>query len=473
MVDIPRNAAAEPAAVVSILLPVAVATGNVMTGLDQNVVTTALPAIGRSLGEAPTALGLTLTAYLAALIIALPTGGWASDRFGARRTYVVAVLTFTLASALCGMAATFWQLVGARTLQGFGGALLGTVGQTVVLSSFPRHRTLRINTYISLAAQSAPMAAPVVGGLLTTYLSWRWIFFVNLPIGLFVALMAARLFPDRGTGERLPFDLAGFVLIGAGTLLVVLGLDGVSSETMPAVGVAAELAGGAGLLALAVRHCLRTRYPLLDFGLVRLRTFRVSLLTGGGFDTIGLTAVMFLLPLMLQVGFGLTAAQSGLLAFLAAAGSISVRAFLPLLLRRFGFRRLLVTNTPVLAAVVAAFALFQPSTALCIMAFTIVVFGMLRSFQWGSTGNLAYAEVPHEKLARFSALYYVLWQLAVALSVGSASALLTLLSKRQPVGVGTFQAAFLVEALVTLCGLLAYSGLRASDGQAVSGHTSV
>ncbi|MBE7198769.1 MAG: MFS transporter [Parafilimonas terrae] len=470
MVDAVRAGRIEPVVAVSLLLPVSVACGNFMTGLDQNVVITALPAIGRSLGESPTTLGLTLTAYLAALIVALPVGGWAADRFGARRAYVGAALVFTVASLLCGVAGTFWQLVAARTLQGLGGALMGTVGQTVVLSSFPRSRTLRINTYMSLAGQAAPMAGPVVGGLLTTYLSWRWVFFVNLPIGLFVVLMAARLFPDRRPGRTFPFDASGFALTGIGTALLVLGMDGVAGGGTPAPVVAAELVAGVVLLALSLRHCLRVRHPLLDPGLLRLRTFRVSLVTGGGLDTLSLTAVMFLLPLMLQVGFGMTAAQSGLLTFLAALGSISVRAFLPTLLKRFGFRRLLMINTPLLALIVAGFALLQPSTPVWLTAGLIVSFGILRSFQWGSTGNLAYAEVPPENLARFSALYYVLWQLAVALSVGSASALLAFLAGSRPASTGDFQVAFLVEAIVTLCALLGYNTLTAEDGQSVSGH---
>ena len=468
-----RGAGFAPVAAVSILLPVSVACGNFMTGLDQNIVITALPAMGRSLGETPAALSLTITAYLAALIVALPIGGWASDRFGARKAYVGAALVFTVASVLCGLAGTFWQLVAARTLQGLGGALLGTVGQTAVLSSFPQHRTLRINTYISLASQTAPMAGPVVGGLLTTYLSWRWIFFVNLPIGLFVMLMAGRLFPDRRPGRTSPFDRVGFVLIGAGTVLLVLGMDGFTGGVARAPVVAAELAVGAGALAFALRHCRRTRYPLLDPGLLRLRTLRVSLLTGGGLDTIGLTAVMFLLPLMLQVGFGMTAAQSGFLTFLAALGSVSVRVFVPPLLKRFGFRRVLVTNTPVLAVIVASFALLRPATPIWLTAGVIVSFGMLRSLQWGSTGNLAYADVPLESLARFSALYYTLWQFAVALSVGSASALVALLAGHRAPTTGTFQIAFLVEAVVTLGALLAYRSLKPEDGRAVSGHADV
>jgi EmrB/QacA subfamily drug resistance transporter len=455
----------------SVLLAITVACGNFMTGLDQNVVITALPAIGRSLGEAPTTLSLTLTAYIAALIIALPLGGWASDQFGARRAYSLAVLVFTTASVLCGLADTFWQLVAARILQGFGGALMGTVGQVVILSSFPRHKTLKINVYTSLASQVAPMVGPVVGGVLATYVSWRWIFFINLPVGLLVAALAAALFPAHASERAQPFDIAGFMLTGVGTALLVFGMNGIADGTFSGWAVAGQLVAAVVLLAIAVRHSLRARHPMLDIRMLRIRTFRISLLTGGGPDTIGLTAVMFVLPLMLQVGFGMSAAQSGSLTFLAAAGSVSSRIFLPMLLRYFGFRRLLIVNTPIVTAIVAAFALIQPATPTWLIAGLIILFGVLRSWQWGATGNLAYADVPPESLARFSAMYYVLWQLAVALGIGAASALLALLAGNQPhLTTANFHASFVIVALVTLLSLIAYLRLRADDGQAISGH---
>jgi EmrB/QacA subfamily drug resistance transporter len=455
----------------SLLLPITVACGNFMTGLDQNVVITALPAIGRSLGEAPARLGLTLTAYVAALIIALPLGGWASDRFSARRAYCLAALIFTVASALCGLADTFPELVAARIVQGFGGALMGTVGQVVILSSFPRQKTLKINVYISLASQAAPMVGPLVGGALATYLSWRWIFFINLPVGLLVAALAARLFPAHASKQAQPFDGIGFLLTGAGIALLVFGMNGIGDDTFPGWVVGIQLAAGLALLALAIRHALRTSHPLLDLSLLRIRTLRISLLTGGGLDTIGLTAVMFILPLMLQVGFGMTAAHSGSLTFLAAVGSLSARMLLPALLRRLGFRRLLVTNTPTLAVLVAAFALLQPSTPIWMMAGLIIVFGALRSFQFGSAGNLSYADVPPESLARFSAMYYVTWQLAVALSIGATSALLAWLATDQPkLTPAEFHTAFVIASFVALSAVIAYLRLKPEDGRLVSGH---
>nr|WP_246191424.1 IS110 family transposase [Aureimonas leprariae] len=258
-------------------MPVTVALANFMTGLDQSVIVTALPAISLSLHATPSALGLAVTAYLAALVIALPLGGWASERFGMRNAYCLAVLAFTLASVLCGLAQTQPQLVAARLLQGMGGALMGTIGQVAILRSFARHRTLKINTFTSLASQMAPMVGPIIGGLLTTYVSWRWIFFVNLPAGVLVLIMATRLFPRPAQTLSRPFDAIGFLPGGTGTALLVFGMSGLADSGLAGWLAATRLLVAGLLLGLAVRHCRRVSHPIVDLTILRFRTFRISL----------------------------------------------------------------------------------------------------------------------------------------------------------------------------------------------------
>jgi EmrB/QacA subfamily drug resistance transporter len=455
----------------SLLIPVTVACGNFMTSLDQNVVVTALPQMGRSFGEPANHLGVVVTAYVASLVISMPLGGWAAERFGARNSYCFAVLVFALASALCGLSTELWMLVAARALQGFGGALVSTLGQVVFLQSFPRERTLKINMYISLASQSGPLVGPLLGGALTTYLTWHWIFFINVPLAAAAAFAAAMLFPASPRAGRTPFDLPGFALVGSGMVLLVLGMDSLAGDTQPAWVVAAQLALAVAILTVASLYCLRAANPLLDLKLLRIRTFRITFLTGGGLDTIGLSSVMFLLPLMFQVGFGMSAVASGSLVFLAAVGSILIRLVMPQVLRRYGFRRVLVANTPVVAAVVAGFALLDASTPVWITMTYIFAFGVLRSIQWSSTGNLSYSDIPQEQLARFSALYFILWQVGVAVSVGLAGAMLSLLAgDQQHASAGDFRIVFAVEGLITLAALAAYLRLTTEDGRHVSGH---
>ncbi|WP_246811636.1 MFS transporter [Mesorhizobium silamurunense] len=452
------------------LLPATVACGVFMTSLDQNVVVTALPGIGQSLDRPPSQLGLLITVYVASLIVTMPLGGWLADRFGLRNVYCFALLVFASASALCGMSENIWMLVGSRALQGFGGALMGTLGQVVILSSFPRDRTLRINMYISLAGQSGPLVGPLVGGALTTYVSWRWIFYINIPIALTAALLAASLFPSTTKPVRTPFDFPGFLLVGSGMALLVFGMDMLAAKDAAAGIIGAELGLAITILTVAAFYCLRARNPLLDLNLLRIRTFRISFLTGGGLDTIGLSSVVFLLPLMFQLGFGMSAVQAGSLTFVAAIGSLLMRFFMPRILNRFGFKRVLITNTPIAALLVAGFALMQESMPTWIVLAYIFVFGLFRSVQWASTGNLAYSDIAPEQLSRFSALYYILWQLAVAISVGLAAAMLSLLAGGGQASVNGYRILFIVEGLITLCALLAYLRLTPQDGAHVSGH---
>lgn len=453
----------------SLLVPVTVACGNLMTSLDQNVVVTALPAIGRSLGEPPTQLGSIVTVYTASLIVAMPTGGWAAARFGLRRSYFTAVLIFGSASILCGVASSPWTLNATRSLQGLGGALMSTLGQVAVLSSFPREQTLRINTFVALAKQMGLMFGPLVGGALTACLSWRWIFFVNVPLACAASMGATLFFPVGPSARRMPFDLAGFLLVGAGTVTLVFGLDALSADNLRIA--ATELALAVMILAIATIYFLVVPQPLLDIRLLRIRTFRVSFLTGGGIDTITLTSVLFLLPLMFQVGFGMTAVQSGSLTFTAALGSLLARVAMPSLLRRFGFRKVLVFNTPVVAAIAGGFAFFRAGLPSWIAVAYIFTFGMFRAVQWSSTGNLAYSDIRQEQLAHFSALYYILAQLGVAIGIGLASAMLSLLSRHERYASSDgFRVVFVVEGVVTLVALFGYLSLKPEDGIQVSGH---
>lgn len=454
-----------------LVLPITVACGNFMVNLDQNVVVTALPGIGQTLGVAPNQLGLVITVYVLSLIVSMPLGGWMTDRFGTRNCYCGALLFFGLASIGCGLAGNLWTLILARALQGFGGALMGTVGQVAILGAFPRSKMLKINIYMSLASQVGPLVGPLVGGALTTYLSWHWIFFINLPLALAAAFATIKHFPSTLSGKRSRLDVPGFVLMGGGMALLVFGMDSLGAYNSSGATAASLLLVAVAILGIAIVYFLRVANPLLDLRLLGVRTIRISLLTGGGLDTIGLTSVMLLLPLMLQVGFGMTAVQSGSWTFVIGIGSMLPRIIVPRLLKRFGFRRVLVFNTPIAALFVAGFALFQATTPMWIGLIYIFLFGIFRSIQWASAGNLSYADVTTEQLANFSTMYYITWRLAVSISIGSASAILSLLAKYHGhSSAGDFRIAFMIEAMITLCAILAYRRLTPRDGTNVSGH---
>ncbi|TXH38929.1 MAG: MFS transporter [Rhodospirillaceae bacterium] len=454
-------------------LPLAVACGNFMVNLDQNIVVTALPGIGLTLGRAPSQLGLVITVYVLSLIVSMPLGGWLTDRFGTRACYCGALASFAAASIACGLATSLWALVLARALQGFGGALMGTVGQVAILRAFPRSKILKINIYMSLASQLGPLVGPLVGGALTTYLSWHWIFFINVPLALAAAALAISYFPPKRPGRVPRLDVVGFMLMSAGMTLLVFSMDSLGDRSYSGWAATGLLTLSLLALGAAVFYLCQARNPLLDLRLLNIRTIRISLLTGGGLDTIGLTSVTLLLPMMFQVGFGMTAVESGSWTFVIGIGSIMSRFFLPHLLKRWGFRRILVWNTPIVAALVGGFALFQATTPMWLGLTYIFVFGLFRSVQWGTASNLSYADVGAEQLADFSALFYIFWRLAVSISMGTASALLSLWASTDGVSSpGDFRVIFITEALITLCAFLAYRRLTVDDGAAVSGYRS-
>lgn len=456
-----------------LLLPLTVGCGNFMVNLDQNIVVTALPGIGLTLGRAPSALGLVITIYVLSLIVSMPLAAWLTERFGTRACYVSALAVFAAASIGCGLSTGLWMLVVARALQGFGGAMMGTVGQVAILRAFPRSKILRINIYMSLASQLGPLVGPLVGGALTTYLSWHWTFFVNAPLALAAAALAAFCFPARSRGHVPRLDLTGFVLISLGMTLLVFSMDSLGARNGSGWITAGLLLLSAIALTAAVIYLLRAREPLLDLRLLRIRTVRISLLTGGGLDTIGMTSVTLLLPLLFQVGFGMTAVQAGSWTFIIGIGSLFPRLFLPSLLKRYGFRRLLVVNTPVVALLIAGFALFQATTPMWLGLAYIFVFGLSRSIQWGTASNLSYADIAAEQTAQFSALYYIFWRLAVSISMGTATAFLSATASSDGTSsVGDFRAALVIEALITLCAVIAYRRLAGDDGASVSGYRS-
>jgi EmrB/QacA subfamily drug resistance transporter len=360
------------------LLPLIVACALFMENLDSTALSTALPAIAASLGESPLTLSLAITSYLFSLAAFIPISGWVADRFGARRVFRLAIAVFVLGSILCGLSTSIWHLVLARTLQGMGGAMMVPVGRLVLLRSVAKSDLVRAMAWLTMPALLGPMLGPPLGGFLTTYLSWHWIFWINVPIGV-LGIVLVSLFIPNVREERPPrLDLLGFSLSAVGLLGLVFGFETIGRDLVPWSTALLLLAVGAVGIALYVLHAARTPHPVIDLALLGIPTFRASIL-GGSLFRIGIGAMPFLLPLMLQAGFGLSAFRSGLLTFAAAAGAMAMKLTAVPILKQFGFKRVLIASALIGAAFIAANGLFEPSTPHLLILAVLLVGGFFRS----------------------------------------------------------------------------------------------
>jgi EmrB/QacA subfamily drug resistance transporter len=452
------------------IIPAVVAVGFLMEQLDSTIILTAVPDIAKSLATTPVRMNLAVTTYILTLAMFIPVSGWFADRFGARRIFTLSLFLFTLGSILCGLATSLPMLIAMRALQGFGGAMMTPVGRLILIRSFPRSQLVTAMTYMTLPAIIGPVIGPVLGGFLTTYLSWRWIFWVNLPFGIIGMIMALRYVEDTDRDNTIKFDFPGFIMVGLGCVLLQYGIENVGRPTIPVLAIAGVLVAAFLLLAGFVRYARTAASPAVDLTLFRLRTFRVGTLAGG-ICRVGLNGVPFLLPLMLQVGFGWSPIVSGTLTFVSALSALAVRPVSALLLRLFGFDRVLTWSAVFGAAIVAGFALIGPETPRWLIMAYVFVFGIARAAQFMTSNTLSYSDTPAAQLSRATSLGGVLQQLSVSFGVSIAAMLLGLVTLNgAPLTPEKFHIAFLLMAVIPLLGLPGFIKLQPEDGKQVSGH---
>ena len=453
------------------LIPYVVACALFMENLDSTVLATALPEIARSLGESPLHLNLAITSYLLSLAIFIPVSGWIADRFGARRVFCAAIVVFTLSSVSCGFADSFWGLVLSRVAQGAGGAMMVPVGRLVLLRSVSKSELVGALALVTIPALVGPIIGPPLGGLITTYLSWRWIFWINVPIGVVGIALALILIENAREESPPPFDWRGFALVGSGLAGVMMGFETIGRDLLPTPAVAALIAAGAAALVLYVFHARRRAHPVLDLSLLATGTFRAAVL-GGFLFRVGVGAIPFLLPLLLQVGFGMNPLQSGLLTFAAAVGALTMKLTAKRILRRFGFRNVLVVNALISAASLAACALFEAATPAAVILAVLLIGGFFRSLEFTSINALAYSDVPRERMSRATSFASVGQQLSLSIGVGLGALILhTVVTLRggSAAAAADFAPAFLIVGAVSACAALVFRRLRPDAGAEVSG----
>jgi EmrB/QacA subfamily drug resistance transporter len=454
-----------------ILVPLVVACAMFMQNLDSTVIATALPTIARSLDETPLTLNVAITCYLLSLAVFIPISGWTADRFGARRVFSAAIVVFTLGSIGCGMANSLAALVAARIVQGMGGALMVPVGRLVLLRTVAKSDLVRAMSYVSVPALIGPVMGPPLGGFIVTYWSWRWIFFINIPIGVLGLVLVNLLVGDLKEGGRRPFDFGGFALTGVGLATLAFGFENVGRGALPNILVAALLTVGAACAMLYVRHARRVDHPIIDLALFQIPTYAVASI-GGFLFRMGLGALPFLLPLMLQVGFGLDALSSGLLTFASAAGAMTMKMTAARIIRTLGFRIVLVGDAVISALFLFGYSLFRPDTPHLVIFLALLAGGFFRSLQMTSINTLGYADVPPGMLSRATSLTSMAQQLSQTVGVATGALLLqVVLALRGGTALvaADFYPAFVGVALISLFSVPFFVKMSPDAGAEVSG----
>jgi len=457
------------------IVPLIIAIALFMEHMDSTVIATSLPAIAADIDANPLALKLAITSYLLSLAIFIPASGWTADRFGARNVFRAAIAVFVIGSIGCALSSSLTDFVIARIAQGMGGAMMTPVGRMVLVRSIPKRELISAMAWLTTPALIGPLLGPPVGGFITTYASWHWIFIINVPIGLTGILLATRYVEDLRVEKHEPFDVAGMVLAGLGIAGMAFGLSVLGLNFLPWTVVAGLITGGAIFTTAYLAHARRTRTPVLDLTLFWQPTFRASV-TGGFIFRIGIGALPFLLPLMLQVGFGMSPFQSGLITFATAIGAMTMKMAVATILRRFGFRTVLVANAVVSSAFLATCAAFTQATPVVVMLALLLVGGFFRSLQFTCINTLAYAEVETTRVSRATSLVSVGQQLAISTGVALGALAVEITVKIR--GHGTLEAqdfppAFLAVAMISALSAIVFARLSADAGAELANRTPV
>ncbi|HEY2533788.1 MAG TPA: MFS transporter [Xanthobacteraceae bacterium] len=441
-----------------------------MQQIDSTVITTALPQMAISLHANPVRLSVAVTAYLLSLAVFIPVSGWAADRFGGRTVFRTAIALFTFASILCGLSGNLVELTAARVLQGLGGAMMVPVGRLVLFRSLEKTQLIGTMAYLQVPAQLGPVLGPPIGGFITTYFSWRWIFLVNVPLGILGIVLVTVFFDNPKEETRRPLDWIGFVLTGATLFCIMYGVEAIGRGELTQTIVALLL--GIAVGALALRHLRHSKHPVLDLSVFRIATFRASIF-GGSLFRAGAGTLVFLLPLLLQVVFGLSAFASGCITFATAAGSMSMKLTAKPIIRRFGFRNVILIDSAISAATIFMCAFFTAATPVVLIFVLLLIAGYFQSLQFTATQAIAYADVRQPQMSTATSIASMAQQLSRGFGISFVATLLHLsLAWR---GASTlsrpdFVVAFAGAAAMALLCVFYGWGLQHDAAAEVSGH---
>ncbi|HTJ58771.1 MAG TPA: MFS transporter [Devosiaceae bacterium] len=442
-----------------------------MEQMDSTVIATSLPAIASDIGTSPVALKLAVTSYLVSLAIFIPISGWMSDRFGAKNIFRWAIVVFVLGSIACAFSNSIGAFVISRFLQGIGGSMMTPVGRLLLVRGTPRNELVSAMAWLTIPALIGPIMGPPLGGFLTTYLSWHWVFWINVPIGALGLVLVTKFLPGGEPRSPRPVDIPGFFLSSIAFTGLVFGMSVISLPALPIYYGYATIVIGAVAAVIYFWHAKRTEYPLLDPKMLRYPLFRAGI-TGGSNFRVGIGALPFLLPLMLQLGFGLSPFQSGMITFVTAIGALSSKFGAQKIFQRFGFRNVLGTGALISSLFIAVNGFFTPSTPEWLIMGTLLVGGIIRSTCFTGVNAMVFSDIDEADSSQATAINSVAQQISLATGVAVAGAVLDLSASFHggTISLSDFHIAFFVVAIISALSTFTFFRLPQDAGSAVSGH---
>jgi EmrB/QacA subfamily drug resistance transporter len=467
----PEPSSAPPSASSLRLVPWLVAVAFFMESLDTTILNTAVPAIAAALKVAPLSMKSVLASYTLSLAVFIPISGWMADRFGTRRVFACAIGLFTLGSVLCGISSNIHLLVACRILQGCGGAMMVPVGRLTIVRTFSKSEFVRAMSFVAIPGLIGPMLGPIAGGLIVGYLHWRVIFFVNLPIGLVGLYLVYRHLPDYREKTN-PLDIVGLILFGSGVALLSYVLEVFGEHTLSNREILGLLAISFALLAGYGLHGSEIEFPLLRLSLFRIRTFRAAVL--GSFVTrLGIGGIPFLFPLLYQVGLGFTPIQSGLLMMPQALAALSLKMTMPGILRRFGYRSVLISNTVIIGLLILLFSRIDIGTPVWLIVLQVFCYGFFTSLQYTSMNTLVYADVNEEESSSASSIASTTQQMSMSFGVATASLVTAFFIPDRfrssgPQLIHGIHNALVCMGIMTILSTIVFRELRRPDGDLIS-----
>jgi EmrB/QacA subfamily drug resistance transporter len=464
-------AASFPDSKVIRITPLILAVALFMEQMDSTVIATSLPAIASDIGTSPVALKLAVTSYLVALAIFIPISGWMSDRFGAKNIFRLAIVVFVLGSVACGFSHSIQEFVFARFFQGIGGSMMTPVGRLLLVRGTPRNELVSAMAWLTIPALIGPIMGPPLGGFLTTYLSWHWVFWINVPISILGIILVTKFLPAGEPRSPRPIDFPGFFLSSIAFTGIVFGFSVISLPALPIYYGYITIAIGVVTGIIYLWHAKRTKYPLLDPKMLRHPLFRAGILGASTFR-IGIGAIPFLLPLMLQLGFGLNPFQSGMVTFVSAIGALSSKFVAQRVFRTFGFRNVLGTGALLSALFIGVNGFFTPTTPQIVIMGFLLVGGVLRSICFTGVNAMVFSDIDEADSSQATAINAVAQQISLATGVAVAGAILDIAGQFHSGGItlGDFHIAFFIVAIISALSTFTFFRLPRDAGEEVSGH---